>query len=155
MSSRGNNRAWRKSSTRAILKAAKDGQWWVKMLNIVKVASNPAQRLAAALSLTEREGLTIALLSGLTILCLLIVGCQGKPPATPAAPPAPAISYKTRAEHASAKIEKEYRLSETETIKVVIVPGFPMGERCVIYSNGRGNAMPCREIMPGQQLIWH
>jgi hypothetical protein len=64
---------------------------------------------------------------------------------------APAISYKTRTEHASAKVEKKYRLSETETIKVVTVPGFPMGERCVIYTNERGNAMQCREITPGQQ----
>ena len=64
---------------------------------------------------------------------------------------APAISYKTRAEHASVKVEKEYRLSETETIKVVIVPGFPMGERCVIYTNGQTSAMQCREVTPRQQ----
>ena len=60
------------------------------------------------------------------------------------------IVWKTRAEHAKAKVEKEYRLSETETMKVVIVPGFPMGERCVIYTNGQTSAMQCREITPGQ-----
>ena len=118
-----------------------------RMLNIVKVASNPAQRLAAALSLTGGEGLTIAFLSGVACLCLLLAGCQDRQEAAAA----PAISYKTRAEHAKAKVEKEYRLSETETIKVVIVPGFPMGERCVIYSNGQGNTMQCREITPGKQ----
>jgi hypothetical protein len=81
-------------------------------------------------------------------LCLLLVGCQERQQEAAAAP---AISYKTRAEHATAKVEKEYRLSETETIKVVIVPGFPMGDRCVIYTNVQGSTMQCREITPGQQ----
>ena len=117
------------------------------MLKTVKVVANPARRLAAALSLTGGEGPTIAALSIVACLCLLLAGCWEKPQAAAA----PAISWKTRAEHAKVKVEKEYRLSETETMKVVIVPGFPMGERCVVYSNERGNAMQCREITPGQQ----
>lgn len=61
------------------------------------------------------------------------------------------ISHKTRAENAHARIEKTYRLSEIENIKVVIVPGHPLGERCVIYTNGAASAMQCREILPNQQ----
>lgn len=63
------------------------------------------------------------------------------------------ISYKTRAENAHARIEKTYRLSETESIKVVIVPGWPFGERCIIYNNASNysSAMRCSEITVGQQ----
>lgn len=81
------------------------------------------------------------------LACLSLSGCGEKAQAVPE----PAISWKTRAEHAKAKVEKEYRLSETETMKVVIVPGFPMGERCTIYTTGQTSAMQCREITPGQQ----
>lgn len=77
--------------------------------------------------------------------CLLLTGCGEKPPEKPG------MSYKTRAEHAPIRVDKEIRLSETESIKVVIVPGFPMGERCVIYTNERGNAMQCREVTASQQ----
>lgn len=61
------------------------------------------------------------------------------------------VSYKTRAENAHARIDKTYRLSETESIKIVIVPGHPYGERCVIYTNGQSSTMHCREIAAQQQ----
>ena len=117
------------------------------MLKTVHIAPNPARHLTEAFSLTGGEGPTIALLALIALICLLLAGCQRQHEAAAA----PAISWKTRAEHATAKVEKEYRLSETETMKVVIVPGFPMGERCTIYTNDRGNAMQCREITPSQQ----
>ena len=110
------------------------------MLNNAKVSGNIEQLRAP--SLADRESLTIALLG---LVSPLLVGCQERRQEAAAAQ---SVSYKTRAEHASAKVEKEYRLSETETIKVVIVPGFPMGERCVIYTNVQTSAMQCREITP-------
>ena len=61
------------------------------------------------------------------------------------------VSYKTRVENAHARIDKSYRLSETETVKIVIVPGHPYGERCVIYTNGQSSTMHCREIAAQQQ----
>jgi hypothetical protein len=118
------------------------------MFKTVNIKPNPMRALAEAFSLTRGEGPVIALLALIALVCLLIAGCWEKPQEAAAAP---AVSWKTRAEHATVKVEKEYRLSETETMKVVIVPGFPMGERCVIYTNERGNAMQCREITPGQQ----
>ena len=77
--------------------------------------------------------------------CLLLPGCGEKPPEKPG------MSYKTRAEHVPIRVDKEIRLSETESIKAVIVPGFPMGDRCVIYSNGTASAMQCREVTASQQ----
>ena len=44
------------------------------------------------------------------------------------------------------RVEKTYRLSETETVKTIIVPGWPLGEKCVIYSNAVSSTMQCREI---------
>ena len=69
----------------------------------------------------------------------------------PAPPKQPAISQKVRVENLQARIEKTYRLSETENIKIVIVPGWPFGERCVIYSNAVSSTMQCREITTSQQ----
>jgi len=54
-------------------------------------------------------------------------------------------------EDPQARIEKTYRLSETETVKIVMVPGWPVGERCVIYSNAVSSTIQCREISPGHQ----
>jgi len=78
---------------------------------------------------------------------LALAACQ--PAATE--PTKPSISWKTRAENANARIEKTYRLSETESVKVVTVPGYPLGERCVIYNNGQSSAMQCRELLPSHQ----
>ena len=72
---------------------------------------------------------------------ILVAGCDSS-----AAPDRPSIDYRLRAENAPARIEKSYRLSETETVKVLVVPGFPFGDRCVIYGDQRGNTMQCREI---------
>lgn len=76
-----------------------------------------------------------------------LAGCDR----APAPPPQPSISYKTRVENATARIEQTYRLSETEIVKVLIVPGWPMGERCVIYSGPSGSTMSCRELVPSRQ----
>lgn len=84
---------------------------------------------------------TALLLSAAAVaLCLPLAGCKDPPV------PKPSVSYKTKAENAHARIEKTYRLSETETIKVVIVPGYPVGERCVIYTNGTSSTMSCSEL---------
>ena len=69
----------------------------------------------------------------------------------PAPPKQPPISQKVRVENLHARVEKSYRLSETESIKIVIVPGWPFGERCVIYSNAVSSTMQCREITTSQQ----
>lgn len=83
---------------------------------------------------------------------LLVAGglaLQACSEATPNNPPP--ISQKTRVENLQARVEKTYRLSETETVKIIMVPGFPFGERCVIYSNAVSSTMQCREISPSQQ----
>lgn len=89
----------------------------------------------------------VYLIAGL-IASNALTGCSGE--ASPP-PQKPSISYRTKAENANARIDKTYRLSETETIKVVIVPGFPYGERCVIYSNSTSSTMHCQEISAGRQ----
>ena len=61
-------------------------------------------------------------------------------------PKSPPISQKVRVENLQARVEKTYRLSDTETVKTVIVPGWPLGEKCVIYSNAMSSTMQCREI---------
>lgn len=63
----------------------------------------------------------------------------------------PPISQKVRVENLQARIEKSYRLSDTENVKILMVPGWPFGERCVIYSNSTSSTMQCREITPSQQ----
>jgi hypothetical protein len=84
----------------------------------------------------------------LLMLCIAaLAGCD-KPPA---AEVQSSVSYKTRAENAVARVEKTYRLSDTESLKIVIVPGYPLGERCVVYTNGHTSAMQCRELLPSQQ----
>lgn len=85
----------------------------------------------------------------LTLLTIpmLLAACQ---PATPE-PTKPSVSYKTRAENAEARIDKTYRLSDTESVKVITVPGWPSGERCVVYSNGSAIAMQCGELSPSKQ----
>ncbi|MBI4293626.1 MAG: hypothetical protein HY661_19290 [Betaproteobacteria bacterium] len=82
------------------------------------------------------------------LACLLIAGC-GSQASTEAKPPP--INYKERAENAQARIVKSYRLSDTESVKVLIIPGYPWGDRCVIYSNERGNTMQCSEISASRQ----
>lgn len=93
-----------------------------------------------------------------TVAAFLMLGAFAALPGCSEAPSAKEIreapiSYKTRAENAHARIEKTYRLSETETVKVVIVPGWPFGERCIIYNNASNysSAMRCSEITVGQQ----
>ena len=63
----------------------------------------------------------------------------------------PPISQKVRVENLQARVEKTYRLSETETVKTIVVPGWPLGEKCVIYSNAVSSTMQCREITTRQQ----
>lgn len=79
--------------------------------------------------------------------CLVALGCSE---ATPNTTPPP-ISQKIRVENLQARVEKSYRLSETDSIKIVIVPGYPMGERCLIYSNATSSTMQCREVLPHEQ----
>lgn len=85
--------------------------------------------------------------SVLYAVLLMLAACR--PAATE--PQKPSISYKTKVENASARVDKSYRLSETETVKVIIVPGHPMGERCIVYSNGQTSTMQCSELRPAQQ----
>ncbi len=77
---------------------------------------------------------------------LFMPSCSGPTPPKPAP-----ISQKTRVENLQARVEKSYRLSETESVKIVIVPGWPFGERCVIYSNAVSSTMQCREVLPHEQ----
>lgn len=82
----------------------------------------------------------------LIMAVLFMPSCSGPAPPTPLP-----ISQKVRVENLHARIDKTYRLSETESIKIVIVPGWPFGERCVIYSNAVSSTMQCREITTSQQ----
>lgn len=88
---------------------------------------------------------TITILAALAS-CVAVIGCKEATPEKP-----PPISQKVRVENLQARMAKSYRLSETESIKIVIVPGFPFGERCVIYSNAISSTMQCREITTSQQ----
>ena len=98
--------------------------------------------------------MNISKITTLTALaaCAGVLGCSraapDKPPPVKESPP---ISQKVRVENLQARTEKSYSLSGSETIKIVIVPGYPFGERCVIYSNANSSTMQCREITPGQQ----
>jgi hypothetical protein len=80
-------------------------------------------------------------------LCLLALGCSEATSTTERQP----VSQKVRIENLQPRVEKSYRLSEAESIKVVIIPGFPMGERCLVYSNATSSAMQCREVLPSEQ----
>ena len=79
------------------------------------------------------------------LLALLFAGCDQTPPEPER------VSNRTRAENASIHVEREHRLSEDEQIRVVIVPGFPMGERCVLYTGPGTSAMQCEEATSRQQ----
>lgn len=98
--------------------------------------------------------MSISKITTLTVLaaCAGVLGCSraapDKPPPVKESPP---ISQKVRVENLQARTEKTYPLSGSETIKIVIVPGYPFGERCVIYTNGATSTMSCREITAGQQ----
>lgn len=94
------------------------------------------------LRLPQGSALAACLLSG------ILTGCTGE--ASPP-PEKPSISYKTRAENAQARIDRTYRLSETEIVKVIIVPGHPYGERCVVYSTPTSSTMHCRESAAQRQ----
>jgi len=83
-----------------------------------------------------------------SIATALLVGCGSQ--AAPE-PKESGISYRTRAENAPARIVKTWRLSEDESVKVLVVPGFPFGERCIIYGDQRGNTMQCSEMSARQQ----
>ena len=61
-------------------------------------------------------------------------------------PKPPPISQKVRVDNLQARVEKTYRLSDTETVKTIIVPGWPLGEKCVIYSNAVSSTMQCRDV---------
>lgn len=73
----------------------------------------------------------------------LFASCSEPVPTDPA--PQPEISYRTRAENAPIKVLKEHRLSETETVRLISVPGFPFGERCVLYTGPQTSALQCGE----------
>jgi len=86
------------------------------------------------------------------MLPLVLAWCAGTLGCSEAAPDKrPLISQKVRVENLQARIEKSYRLSDTESVKILMVPGWPFGERCVIYMNGQTSTMQCREITPSQQ----
>lgn len=86
------------------------------------------------------------------VIVALLTASLFVPSCSKPAPPKPSlISQKVRVENLQARIAKSYRLSETESIKVVIVPGYPFGEKCVIYSNAVSSTMQCREITTSQQ----
>ena len=91
-------------------------------------------------------GIAFVAFIALITASLFMPSCSRPAPATP-----PPISQKVRVENLQARIEKTYRLSETESIKIVIVPGWPFGERCMVYSNAVSSTMQCREITAGQQ----
>ena len=80
------------------------------------------------------------------LLTVLVTGCNEQTSAEPQN-----MSYKTKAENASIRVEREHRLSENESVRVVIVPGFPYGERCVLYTGPTSGSMDCKEIMPPEQ----
>jgi len=80
------------------------------------------------------------------LLAVLLVGCKDQSPPEPER-----MSYKTRAENASIRVEREHRLSENESVRVVIVPGFPYGERCVLYTGPTSSSLDCKEITPREQ----
>lgn len=77
---------------------------------------------------------------------VMLSGCS-----EPKQEPPPRISQKVRVENLQPRIAKTYRLSETETVKVLIMPGWPMGEKCTIYSNQTSSTMQCREALPHEQ----
>lgn len=99
--------------------------------------SKPNQKLTIAAVVTAAP----------LLLSAVLAGCTEAAPTTTQPP----ISEKVRVENLQARVEKSYRLSETESIKIVVVPGWPFGERCVIYSNAVGSTMQCREITVRQQ----
>jgi len=90
--------------------------------------------------------MTAAKIITVAALCAAVLGCSEPKATTP-----PPISQKVRVENLQARVDKTYRLSETESIKIVIVPGWPFGERCVIYTNAVSSTMQCREITTREQ----
>jgi hypothetical protein len=84
---------------------------------------------------------TIPTQAALLLAVVLLAGCSDSDP-TPQQQP---ISYRTRAENAPIKVLKEHRLSDTETVRLISVPGFPFGERCVLYTGPQTSSLQCGE----------
>ncbi len=86
----------------------------------------------------------------LVILCgvALLSGC---PEPNPLKQEAASISQKVRVQNLKPRIEQAYALSDTESVRILIVPGWPMGEKCLVYSNATSSTMQCREILPQEQ----
>lgn len=49
-----------------------------------------------------------------------------------------------------ARYELEDAMREAERA-LMIGPGWPTGERCVIYTNGQTSAMQCQDLVPSRQ----
>ncbi len=79
-------------------------------------------------------------------LGVLVAACKEQTSAEPQN-----MSYKTKAENASIRVEREHRLSENESVRVVIVPGFPYGERCLLYTGPASSSIDCKGITPREQ----
>lgn len=80
---------------------------------------------------------------------LLLTGCDGRAAAEPKEKPD--ISQRVRVENLPIRVERSQRISETETVQVIIVPGFPYGKRCVVFTKNDSSAMQCEDVRPRQQ----
>lgn len=89
------------------------------------------------------------------VACSLIMvvavasGCGGR--STAEAKPKADISEKVRVDNLPIRVEREQRLSDTEAVKVIIVPRYPYGQRCIVYVNGPARSMQCDEIFATEQ----
>jgi len=86
-------------------------------------------------------------LCALALIFLSLGGCNRGPSVE--AKPKPDISQRVRVENLPIRLEREQRLAEGETVKIIIVPGFPFGNRCIVYEGRSGAAIHCEEIGAG------
>lgn len=83
-------------------------------------------------------------LTMLTAIAASIAGCS-EPVTTVSTPAKAPISYRTRAKNAPIKVLREHRFNDTEAVRLLSIPGFPYGERCVLYTAPQTSALQCGE----------
>ena len=83
----------------------------------------------------------------ISVVLLTLAGCDGRAAPKPKAD----ISQRVRVENLPIRVERSHRISETESVQVVIVPAFPYGKRCIVFTKADSSAMQCDDISASAQ----
>jgi len=91
----------------------------------------------------------LGIILGVTGLMVAYLAIKSNQP-IPAPEPKVANAFKERTEATPIKVERTQQISDSESVKVILVPEFPSWQRCVVYTNATSSTMQCTDAIPEQ-----